>query len=710
MVTSHGTARVYRRGSLWDAEVMSADPVRNAAFTASIIIPAHNEAAVIHELLHALRDPERPDEFEVIVVCNACTDATASVALDAWPGVHVLETPIASKANALRVGDAAAQTFPRLYVDADVVLDAASARELAAAVSDPRVHAAAPERNLRLDEANAMVRAYYRIWQQLPHVASGLFGRGVIAVSREGHSRISDAFVYMSDDLAISEAFDPGERVIVADARVRIHPPRTFGALLRRRMRSVAGNAQFERLSGSRESARTSASHVLDVVRRDPRRAADAAVFLAMALLARVGTRRQIQRGDWNTWLRDDTSRARPSTGQRREPVTVICVFNDHAVRVDHLDRSITAGQEDAPNTEYLPIDNVDGSFPTAAAALNHGARLARNDYLAFVHQDVYLHSLVAVERAAGMLADTPSLGVIGAVGVTSDGRLVGRIRDRVVLLGDEAPEPVDVDSIDEVLFVASRERIVAEPLLDTPRLAWHAYAVEYCARVRAVGLRAAALDIPLTHNSLTTNLARLDEAHREVAERYPALMPLRSTCGTLRVGASPHSRLADRAGSQRWRYRWLRESALLRYALGWSLGWWPKRRLPGVRLVLADIRRDIDDLAATASGSITVVNLGEWSVPPGGSSHSVQLERRGRPFVFTTATTENLLAKVVARGDQDVVLVTNLTSTAVREVLAAAGGRPTVVGFHEGIGLWALLGHGGPYPSAWDEPRARPL
>ena len=70
-------------------------------------------------------------------------------------------------------------------------------------------------------------------------------------------------------------------------------------------------------------------------------------------------------------------------------------------------------------------MDNVDSAFSSAGAALNHGATLARNDYFVFVHQDVYLHSIRALEQAAGRLADDESLGLIGAIGIHADGRLI---------------------------------------------------------------------------------------------------------------------------------------------------------------------------------------------------------------------------------------------------------------------------------------------
>jgi hypothetical protein len=94
----------------------------------------------------------------------------------------------------------------------------------------------------------------------------------------------------------------------------------------------------------------------------------------------------------------------------RREPVSVICVFSDADVRRRCLDRSIDEQRAEA-DVEYLPIDNTGGAFASAGAALNHAAAQARHEFVVFVHQDVYLHSLARLEEAAGMLADDEASG-----------------------------------------------------------------------------------------------------------------------------------------------------------------------------------------------------------------------------------------------------------------------------------------------------------
>lgn len=64
-------------------------------------------------------------------------------------------------------------------MDADVVVGAADVRALVGALDrSPELLAAAPGRDIPLGGCAWPVRAYYRVWQRLPAVREGLFGRG----------------------------------------------------------------------------------------------------------------------------------------------------------------------------------------------------------------------------------------------------------------------------------------------------------------------------------------------------------------------------------------------------------------------------------------------------------------------------------------------------------------------------------------------------
>jgi hypothetical protein len=278
---------------------------------ATVIVPAHNEARVIGRLLSQLVSDARPGELDIIVVPNGCTDDTADVAASFGPMVRVLPVPVASKQQALRAGDYAARDFPRLYVDADVEFRTEDVRALDAALRRSGALAAGPQRVMALAGSSWPVRWYYEVWARLPEVRAGLFGRGVIAVSFAGHERVASLPPLMSDDLAAALVFAPGERIIVPDARVVVHAPRTLKDLVRRRTRVATGVTQLEQdESAPTSTARTRPSDLRAIIRHEPRMVPCVMVFAAVTVLARLRARRAAHQGDYSTWLRDESSRA----------------------------------------------------------------------------------------------------------------------------------------------------------------------------------------------------------------------------------------------------------------------------------------------------------------------------------------------------------------------------------------------------------------
>ncbi|WP_328788121.1 MULTISPECIES: glycosyltransferase [unclassified Streptomyces] len=290
----------------------------------SIVIPAHNEGRVIGRLLDALLADTSASGPDIVVVCNGCTDDTARVAGERGDRVRVVEIPTPSKHRALRVGDEHARGFPRLYVDADVVVGAADVGALVDTLDrSPELLAAAPGRDVPLGGCAWPVRAYYRVWQRLPAVREGLFGRGVIAVTEAGHARIAALPPLMADDLAASLAFAPGERRVVEEARVVVRPPRTWSDLIRRRVRAATSSAEYERFQAARragapeaaaeqvseQTARTGTADLRALLRAQPALLPGVVVFVVAALAARRGSRKAIRDQDFSTWLRDESSR-----------------------------------------------------------------------------------------------------------------------------------------------------------------------------------------------------------------------------------------------------------------------------------------------------------------------------------------------------------------------------------------------------------------
>ncbi|MFI9555983.1 glycosyltransferase [Nonomuraea endophytica] len=272
---------------------------------ASIVIPAHNEEAVIAAGLDRLLDGAAPGEFEVIVVANACADATVSAA--ARPGVRVLETSVAGKANALRMGDAACGVFPRVYADADVGLDADSARALAAVLARPGVLAAAPRPVWDLEGATWVARRVHRVHDALVAPHRALAGVGVYALGKEGHARVFPLPDVLSDDGWVHASFAPHERVVVDGASSVVRPARSVRAHLRRRVRVRLGNRQLAELGRPVNAVPLRLGDLGALLRAGRVSVLDAGCYLAVLLADRLLTR--VRRGRPADWGTDTSSR-----------------------------------------------------------------------------------------------------------------------------------------------------------------------------------------------------------------------------------------------------------------------------------------------------------------------------------------------------------------------------------------------------------------
>lgn len=259
----------------------------------SIIVPAHNEAAVICRLLDGMLRDARPGEFEVIVVVNGSTDETAALARER--GVRVVELDQASKHRALVEGDRLATGFPAPRVPA---------------LAEPGIHAVAPERTLVLEGSAWLVRAHYQMWDRLPAVPGGLFGRGVLGVDEAGCARIAARPELIGDDVYLHSRFAPGERRIVAGSRSVVRGPRTTADLVRRRTRAAQANTQLGGLSGGATiSTNSSARTVAGLAVREPRLRASVPVFVGVTAYARVHAKRLRRSDKADVWLRDESSR-----------------------------------------------------------------------------------------------------------------------------------------------------------------------------------------------------------------------------------------------------------------------------------------------------------------------------------------------------------------------------------------------------------------
>jgi hypothetical protein len=149
---------------------------------------------------------------DVIVVCNGCTDDTAAIARSFGQPVRVIETELPSKPYALNLGDQAAESFPRLYADADVMITLGPIRKLAKRLDQCDVLAVAPTPQIDLAVCSWPVRACSDITARFPSAQEGIGGSGVYALSKAGHQRFREFPMVASNDGYVRIQFRPAER------------------------------------------------------------------------------------------------------------------------------------------------------------------------------------------------------------------------------------------------------------------------------------------------------------------------------------------------------------------------------------------------------------------------------------------------------------------------------------------------------------------
>lgn len=276
----------------------------------SVVIPAHNEAAVIGRCLAALLDGVPDGALDVLVVCNGCTDDTADVARATGLPVRVLEIGEASKITALRVADAVPPVFPRLYLDADVVLSGKAALTVLDRLASPGMLAARPPLAYDTTACSRPVRRYYAARVLVPGLLGRLWGAGVYGLSMPGRARFGSWPDVVADDLFVDSLFGDDEIEIVPTDPVLVSVPRTARdllAVLRRGARAKTETRQDGDGAASRLRHPLSATlrGLAGTAVRRPTMVLDVGVYAAFALGGRV--LRSV--GGSSRWERDTSSR-----------------------------------------------------------------------------------------------------------------------------------------------------------------------------------------------------------------------------------------------------------------------------------------------------------------------------------------------------------------------------------------------------------------
>lgn len=274
----------------------------------SIIIPAHNEEKVIERCLRPFVDIAAHKEFEVIVVCNGCTDRTAHKVYKLSENFICVETDKPSKTNALNIGDEIAKSFPRFYLDADVVLPKETVYAISRVLESGYL-AAAPEVKMDLDGSSALVKAFYDVSFSLPYVQAGMIGAGVYALSKKGRERFSIFPEIIADDGFIRCLFKESERGLARGYYSIVRAPKNLAALIRIKTRSRLGRYELkEKYQELLENEQKDYRHAIQNIVLDVKSWPKVSIYLLVNVITRIRAAKQ-RKNDQSIWERDDSSR-----------------------------------------------------------------------------------------------------------------------------------------------------------------------------------------------------------------------------------------------------------------------------------------------------------------------------------------------------------------------------------------------------------------
>ena len=234
-------------------------------------------------------------------------------------GVRVIETSTPGKAHALRLGDAAASTFPRLYADADIDLTAESVRVLVDTLARPGVLATSPVPHYDLTGARPSARRLHKVHELLMADRRGLAGRGRLLPQRgrPRHARVAPFPDVISDDGLVHRASPrangscPGPRRAWCDRRRRSAPA------CRRRVRVRQGNLELDALGLPRAEGRLRLGALVDLVRGRRITPVDAGWYLVLLAADRAQVRWRRMRGAEVSWGTDGVEPTRDPSVRR---------------------------------------------------------------------------------------------------------------------------------------------------------------------------------------------------------------------------------------------------------------------------------------------------------------------------------------------------------------------------------------------------------
>jgi glycosyltransferase involved in cell wall biosynthesis len=283
----------------------------------TIIIPAYNEASVITNTIKSILSDGMITPSQIIIVCNACHDNTAEIVrqflVDAENQLKqqkieilILETPIASKTNAINLGHDKATHLKRILLDADIMISGASLVTLYNQMHLNNALVASPRAIFNYANSNFWVNQYYRVasvsnYNRFQRISN------VIALSEQATQRLGNLPQIIADDEYISRQFCESEKLVVDKCYFEFTCPLDLVSLLKTQTRVRLGNIQLNKLGIRAKTSGKSALLSQDKINKSTM--LSLIIFTCIKLSVYSRAQWQIWTKTVPVWERDESSR-----------------------------------------------------------------------------------------------------------------------------------------------------------------------------------------------------------------------------------------------------------------------------------------------------------------------------------------------------------------------------------------------------------------
>lgn len=183
--------------------------------------------------------------------------------------------------------------------------------------------------------------------------------------------------------------------------------------------------------------------------------------------------------------------------------ISIVCVYNNKAILSSYLLKSL---EIQISEYELILVDNTGGKFKSAAEALNYGGKLANNNYIIFIHQDMDLISPNWLENVEDLLNTLTNLGIAGVAGKSKDQWWpLTNIEDGIPpqrVSPYKITIPMKVQTLDECLLIIPKKIFNILSFDKVTCDDWHLYGVDFCLTIKKLGYNVYVLPLSGHHKS----------------------------------------------------------------------------------------------------------------------------------------------------------------------------------------------------------------